>query len=920
MTFFDLPNRSTRFTIDATVAEGLGIRSLAGSDSVFGAVRGDAIYGNTGADNLRGSDGGDTIFGGRGSDILYGNRGADLLYGDRGNDILFGGRGSDSLFGGIGDDLLAGDAGFDILTGDDGADAFVLSSVHAATDAAQADLITDYDPDQGDIFALTDGAGDALTEASLTLEVAGSDTVIRLTATGGILARVQNTTPDRIAGNFTTLQAAIDDTESGATNLGTLPGSFSATNGVSEIDFVDFYRFNVTEPVLFDATLTGLAANTDADLFLYKDLDDDGELGSDEVIFGSTQGGNIAEAADNMLLQPGEYFLSVEEFEGTTTYQLQVSGVANALPRDLAGNSLGEARNLSIAGDISLNDYVGGADPADFYRLDITKSGYLDIFAFNQTSPVSFALGRDRNGNGQLDADEIETQGTDELSRDSVETGTYFLQVTAPGGATAYSLNAESAPGSRIGTEVFRPLSPIGTVQGELSTNDAPDPLDPDNYADSYQLQGILPGQTVTVTQTSEAFDAYLTLIDGSTGEVLAEGNDINADAGNFNAQISFTAEQGRQYRLRASSTDAPGIGAYSLQMTATGTAIDPALRSNRNDGEEPVPRFVEDAREDTGNTTRNEYVYTYGPLAGSLAGGGSLDASALRIRGVNQGGFGNCAFLAAVGSIFGEVDPSTAATKTSSVLSQVLQPVVTNGQVTGYTARFFNATTLAPGAPVQVNNLVVLNSTKNGAPSDGVGKMAGAKVGSGDNDDDPTNPNNGAIWMPILERAYAKWRGQEEGKNGYDVTGGGDSIDDPLRRLTGRPVEYFAFRENGQAPLASVTSANAPESVTLDTANGLFERIRTALGQGRYAITLAGSDGEQISGNRLVSTHAYSLSRAYVDGAGNKKIVVRNPWGADNSKDLFYDEDPVKNAKDGFVEMNYDTFLKHFQHLAISL
>ncbi|MCG9886625.1 MAG: C2 family cysteine protease [Cyanobacteria bacterium] len=920
MTFFDLPNVSTRFTIDATVAEGLGIRSLAGSDSVFGAVRGDAIYGNTGADNLLGSDGGDTLFGGRGSDILYGNRGADLVYGDRGNDILFGGRGSDSLLGGVGDDLLSGDAGFDILTGGDGADAFVLSSVHTATDPAQADLITDYDPEQGDIFALTDGAGDALTEANLALEAVGSDTVIRLAATGGILARVQNTTPDRISGNFTTLRAAIDDTESGATNLGVLPGSFSATNSVSEIDFVDFYRFSVTAPVLFDATLTGLAANTDADLFLYKDLDDDGELGSDEVIFGSTQGGNTAEAVDNMLLQPGDYFLSVEEFEGSTTYQLQVSGVANTLPRDLAGNSLGEARNLSIAGDISLNDYVGGTDAADFYRLEVTKSGYLDLFAFNQTAPVSFALGRDRNGNGQLDTDEIETQGTDELFRDSVDPGTYFLQVTAPGGATAYSLNAESAPGSRIAAETFRPIAPGSTIQGDLSRNDAPDPLAPDNYADSYQIQGILPGQTVTVTQTSEAFDAYLTLIDGLTGEVLAEGNDINPDGGNFNAQISFTVEQGRQYRLRASSTDAPGIGAYSLQVTATGTPIEAIARSNRNDGEEPVPRFVEGAREDTGNTTRNEFVFTYGALAGSLAGGGSNDISALRIRGVNQGGFGNCAFIAAVAATFGELDPATtAATKANPILAQLLQPVVTGGQVTAYTAQFYNATTRALGTAVQVNNLVVLNSTKNGAPSDAVGEMAGATLG-GDAPTNPANTANAAIWMPILERAYAKWRGQEEGKNGYDVIGNGDSIDDPLRRLTGRPVEYFSFRENGKDPLASVASANAPESVTVDTANGLFERLQAALTQGRFATAGAGSDGKQISGGRLVSTHAYSVHRAYTDGSGVRKIVVRNPWGSDNETDVFYAEDPVKDAKDGFVEMTYDTFLKHFQDLAISL
>jgi len=301
--FFDLDDSVNLFTIGAEIPSGAIIRGLGGQDLIVGSGNPDAIHGNTGADTLYGMDGNDTLQGGRGSDLLLGNRGDDLIFGERGNDVIFGGQGNDLLDGGVGDDFLAGDAGTDTLTGGDGSDAFVLDIRHGSSDRNLADVITDFSVEDGDVFAVTDGANDNLTEADLTLETVGTETFISLTATGEFLARVQGVTAEELTGTFSTVRATRDDTESGATVLNALPGQTSIQGQVGETDYQDFFELQVTETSIVDLSLTGLTA--DADLFLYQDLDADGELGGDEIISASSRWGNADEAIENVTLDQG---------------------------------------------------------------------------------------------------------------------------------------------------------------------------------------------------------------------------------------------------------------------------------------------------------------------------------------------------------------------------------------------------------------------------------------------------------------------------------------------------------------------------------------------------------------------------------------------------------------------------------------
>lgn len=156
------------------------ILGLAGDDNIRGNAGDDRIEGGPGIDWLRGGAGDDTILGGgstdrlaggNGDDRLFGGGGQDAVMGGKGNDVLNGGEHSDEMAGGPGDDVLYMGPGRDFLSGDGGADRFVLEDwAHSGPDAAQADVIMNFRPGQGDridlsaIDPIPGGIDDAFTD------------------------------------------------------------------------------------------------------------------------------------------------------------------------------------------------------------------------------------------------------------------------------------------------------------------------------------------------------------------------------------------------------------------------------------------------------------------------------------------------------------------------------------------------------------------------------------------------------------------------------------------------------------------------------------------------------------------------------------------------------------------------------------
>ncbi|MBZ0125991.1 MAG: tandem-95 repeat protein, partial [Rhodocyclaceae bacterium] len=169
-----------------------------GHDIIQGGDGDDVIDGGDGDDTLTGGDGNDTISGGGGNDILRGEAGSDTLIGGDGNDRLEGGAGNDVLIGGDGNDVLIGGPGTDTLTGGLGADVFKWELADRGVKGNPAtDTVTDFDAapyvSGGDVLDLRDLLSNESHTAGSTgnlssflhFEQSGSDTVVRISTTGG---------------------------------------------------------------------------------------------------------------------------------------------------------------------------------------------------------------------------------------------------------------------------------------------------------------------------------------------------------------------------------------------------------------------------------------------------------------------------------------------------------------------------------------------------------------------------------------------------------------------------------------------------------------------------------------------------------------------------------------------------------------
>ncbi|WP_018425580.1 DUF5801 repeats-in-toxin domain-containing protein, partial [Hoeflea sp. 108] len=173
--------------IDSTVSvrinlddSGNATTDTSSSTPTHGQVGGDA-YGDdlTSIENLTGGSAGD---------YLAGNSSANVLIGMGGDDFLFGEGGNDTLYGGTGDDYLNGGTGSDTMTGGEGADTFVISA--DAISGSIDDIITDFNPSQGDVLDLSEllkniSSGTNLeTSGYVKIEQSGLDSIVSVDVNG----------------------------------------------------------------------------------------------------------------------------------------------------------------------------------------------------------------------------------------------------------------------------------------------------------------------------------------------------------------------------------------------------------------------------------------------------------------------------------------------------------------------------------------------------------------------------------------------------------------------------------------------------------------------------------------------------------------------------------------------------------------
>ncbi|MGA0533439.1 calcium-binding protein [Hansschlegelia sp. KR7-227] len=208
-------------TIDGSSGNDYISGGSAGRDSLFGNSGADTLSGNSDNDTLKGDAGNDYLSGGDGRDLIDGGLDADSLYGGAdndtitggfqsdtidgaaGNDSLDGGEGLDRIFGGTENDTIAGGGGADTIDGGDGRNRIDGGKANdSLTGGVNQDTFVFHRGDGSDVITNFDARIDLLDfvgfganydtpgELLAAAEQSGGDTVIELTVSGTLAARV----------------------------------------------------------------------------------------------------------------------------------------------------------------------------------------------------------------------------------------------------------------------------------------------------------------------------------------------------------------------------------------------------------------------------------------------------------------------------------------------------------------------------------------------------------------------------------------------------------------------------------------------------------------------------------------------------------------------------------------------------------
>lgn len=228
------------------------------------------------------------------------------------------------------------------------------------------------------------------------------------------------------------------------TNLGTLGNSTTTRFGsINHTNTADAYRFRLATNGSLNLTLTNLQA--DIDIRLIQDINANGIIDAGEEITRSQQAGTRSESIQFDSLTAGNYFVQVYQYQGTTSYTLNLSTIAAgvAIP-DNAGNTLATALDIGTLSTLqTFNDFVGAADPNDYYRftLDSTAAFNLDLTGLSSDADVHLL-----SSSGAVIASSIAAGINPESITRTLTAGTYYLRIFPYNGDTNYTLEVAASP------------------------------------------------------------------------------------------------------------------------------------------------------------------------------------------------------------------------------------------------------------------------------------------------------------------------------------------------------------------------------------------------------------------------------------------------------------------------------------------
>ncbi|WP_339383323.1 S8 family peptidase [Oculatella sp. LEGE 06141] len=280
---------------------------------------------------------------------------------------------------------------------------------------------------------------------------------IQVKHAGGAPAEYTLTATADVAGNDLTVAA----------DLGRLDVDKHLTEFVGDTDRSDYYRFEIVGSSELKVSIDPLT--TDIAVELSQDVDGNGRIGEDERLYRGA-GDRTHPIAFSQPLAAGTYYLQIGADQGSTHYELRLSTAILPLPDDHAGNTLKQARNLgNLQGITSVDDFVGGLDPSDYYQFELDTISHLQLRLDGLTADADMQLIQDANRNGIVEAEAGEVLDSALLSDNASElidiglpSGRYYIHVGQYTDDTTYHLAIASEPIALL--PQYSPLFGYGSV------------------------------------------------------------------------------------------------------------------------------------------------------------------------------------------------------------------------------------------------------------------------------------------------------------------------------------------------------------------------------------------------------------------------------------------------------------------------
>ncbi|MBS1153021.1 MAG: peptidase calpain, partial [Myxococcaceae bacterium] len=147
------------------------------------------------------------------------------------------------------------------------------------------------------------------------------------------------------------------------------------------------------------------------------------------------------------------------------------------------------------------------------------------------------------------------------------------------------------------------------------------------------------------------------------------------------------------------------------------------------------------------------------------------------------------------------------------------------------------------------------------------------------------TEPAKMELWFPLMEKAYAQWKGS------YETIGGGGVAGKVMSEVVGKSYDY--------------------ESLSASNQDQMFDRItRAAANSQPMAAGTYGSDqADKYTNTGVYANHAYSVLGTETEN-GTKYVKLRNPWGQS--------EHGSDGKNDGFFRMELGKFAELYRAVHI--